>query len=149
MRTLFTKCVFKLKFSNWKIQRETNYEMVIFSCFTNICWGLKNFKDINYDLINFEILINSAKKDWHFQSYVAESSLNHEIKNDTSLKRTLRSFKIGSITIQNDLNEFVRVSVQVGISIYNLRLPYAIQQYWHIWHPFHIENSVQVYPNSI
>ena len=31
------------------------------------------------------------------------------------LERSQRSFKIGAITIQNDLDEFVRVSVQDGI----------------------------------
>ena len=53
----------------------------------------------------------------------SEGNLPHNLKSEVflfleeskKLERSQRSFKIGAITIQNDLDEFVRVSVQTGI----------------------------------
>ena len=41
-----------------------------------------------------------------------DTNLDHQRRSDPS---SLRSFKRGAITFQNDLDEFVRVSVQTGI----------------------------------
>ena len=57
-------------------------------------------------------------KEFHFKYQSIYSKIHKAFLGEPeSLKRRLRSFQRGTITIVNDLDEFVRVSVQVRIRL--------------------------------
>ena len=59
----------------------------------------------------FLILINFANGE-------TRRRINRRVKGNSNIRPECTSFKIGSITINNDLDEFVRVSVQLWVRIF-------------------------------